>query len=88
LIYFEENKLLPKLWAKRMGIWNNGFWTGGTMDCWKNLTRWSVGMMEKWRFAIWKKILSERRLAFADPTKLDGWNVGLMEECWKIGAME
>jgi hypothetical protein len=55
LIYFEENKLLPKLWAKRMGIWKNGFWTGGTMDCWKNLTRWSVGMMEKWKSRFGRK---------------------------------
>ena len=53
LIYFEENKWLPKLWAKRMGSWKNGFWSGGTMDCWKAERIWKLGILKDGRLERW-----------------------------------
>jgi hypothetical protein len=46
LIYFEENKLSPKLWAKRMGIGRVVFrlveqWIVGRLE-------WKGGGMEYW----------------------------------------
>jgi hypothetical protein len=52
------------------------------LEDWKNLGKSSNGKVE---VSIWKKILSERGLAFADPAILDRWKIRKMGD-WNVVA--
>jgi hypothetical protein len=52
------------------------------LEDWKDLGKSSNGKVE---VSIWKKILSERGLAFADPAILDRWKIRKMGD-WNVVA--